>query len=163
MNTLKTSDMHCHLHVGKEHVLVQVTWMLLVSPIGHLDHLLHCHPLWLMAFAPISSVQSKGPFSYSTDTCLLGHSCRVEPRRPTSPGLRISVLGISVFCKGCETFQRTICLWGSISEFVHRQLFFSWIPSCNSCLPSGAAVEFDAPLDPDETLSSLVLRQVYSF
>lgn len=71
--------------------------------------------------APISSVQSKGPFYYSTDTRLLGHSCCVEPRRPTSPGLRISVLGISVFCKGCETFQRTIRLWGSISEFVCRQ------------------------------------------
>lgn len=77
-----------------------------------------------MAFAPISSVQSKGPFYYSTDTSLLGHSCRVEPRRPSSPEIRISVLDISVFCKGCKTFQRTICLWGSLSEFIHCQLFF---------------------------------------
>lgn len=77
-----------------------------------------------MALAPISSVQSKGPFYYSTDTRLLGRSCRVEPRRPASPEPRISVLGSRVFCKGCETFQRTSHLWGSISEFVHCQLFF---------------------------------------
>lgn len=77
-----------------------------------------------MAFAPVSSVQSEGPFYYSTGTCQLGHSCRVEPGRPTSPELRINVLDISIFRKGCETFQRTIRLWGSISEFVHCQLFF---------------------------------------
>lgn len=77
-----------------------------------------------MAFAPISSVQSKGPFFYSTDTCLLGHSCPVEPRRPTSPGLRISVLGISVFCKGCETFQRTICLWEAFLNLSIVNYFF---------------------------------------
>lgn len=76
-----------------------------------------------MASAPLSSVQSEGPF-ITADTCLLGHSCHVELRRPMSFGLRISVLDISVFCKGCETFQRTICLWGSISEFVHCQPFF---------------------------------------
>jgi len=94
---------------------------------------------------------------------LIGALLLCGTEKTQSPGLRISVLGISVFLQGLWNFLKNHPPLGKHFWVCPLSTICPWIPSCNSCLPSGAAVESDAPLDPDETLSSLVLRQVYSF
>ena len=72
------------------------------------------------------------------------------------PGPRIRVLGVSVFCKGCDLklFKEPYTFWGSISELsitsrffldtIMKHLFADW--SCPLIC---------APLDPDEALDRL--------
>eukprot|EP00070_Physeter_catodon_P002203 XP_007104509.1 uncharacterized protein RAB5IF isoform X1 [Physeter catodon] len=68
----------------------------------------------------------KDPLSYTTETRLLGGTPATRNLEDPFPGPRISVVGVSVFCKGCDLklFKEPSTFWGSISQLSITNRFF---------------------------------------
>ena len=109
---------------------------------GHLDHLLHCHPLWLMVHGPTCSLPGpEDPFSHSTEAWLVGAPQPHGTGKTYVSWTESQCVGRQCLLQGLqpETLENhppfgealLNCLLPTVS---------SWRPLWDICLPIGAVL-----------------------